>query len=223
VNLARTAPTAPICGNGICEVADGEDCLSCPADCNGDQQGQPTSQYCCGDGVTGTGPVTCADALCNAGGNTCAVDPVLAYCCGDGTCNDIEAVGNCPADCTVTVPGEAGSGGSLQITAYDPVTGILSVSYGTACAATDFTLEYGELTQANLTAYNWTGQECSLGAAGTHDWSTNGLPNAMFFVVVANNGIDEGSYGTDGNGAERPEDDVNGTCPVPQNLQYTCE
>jgi hypothetical protein len=45
----------------------------------------------------------------------------------------------------------------------------------------------------------------------------------MFFIVVANNGIDEGSYGTDGNGAERPEDNVNGTCPVPQNLQYTCE
>ncbi|MBD3869481.1 MAG: S8 family serine peptidase, partial [Acidobacteria bacterium] len=98
----------PVCGNGVCEVPDGEDCITCPEDCNGDQKGQPSSQYCCGDGITGTNPVGCADLRCNAGGNTCAVDPILAYCCGDSTCNDIENVGNCPADCTVAVPGEAG-------------------------------------------------------------------------------------------------------------------
>jgi hypothetical protein len=213
----------PVCGNGICEVADGEDCLNCEADCNGLQTGGPTLRYCCGDGIVGQGAVTCADARCNAGGNTCAVDLVLAYCCGDATCNDIEAVGNCPADCTVTVPGEAGSAGTLLVTAFDKVTGTLSVTYGSTCAATDYTLEYGELTMANLAAYDWTGQECFLGDVGNHDWSTAGLPDALFFVVVGNNGIDEGSYGTDGRGVERPEDAVDGVCPMPQNLQYTCE
>ncbi|MBD3869397.1 MAG: hypothetical protein IFK94_14850, partial [Acidobacteria bacterium] len=115
----------PVCGNGVCEVPDGEDCISCPDDCNGDQQGKPSTQYCCGDGLTGTNPVGCADLRCNDGGNTCAVDPILAYCCGDATCNEIETAGNCPADCTVTVPGEAGAGALLQVTAYDPASELL--------------------------------------------------------------------------------------------------
>ena len=37
------------CGNGRCD--DGENCLTCPRDCNGVQKGKPSSRYCCGDGV----------------------------------------------------------------------------------------------------------------------------------------------------------------------------
>jgi hypothetical protein len=213
----------PVCGNGVCEVPDGEDCLSCPQDCNGDQQGQPTTQYCCGDGIVGNNPITCGDARCTADGNTCATQPILAYCCGDADCRDIETLGNCPADCTVTVPGEAGGGALLQVTGYDPATGMLSISFGIPCGASDHTLEYGELTQANLVSYNWSSQECDLGMTGTYDWSTAGTPDAMFFVVVANNSIDEGSYGTDSAGLERPADAAQATCPTPQNLQYSCE
>lgn len=51
-------------------VSDGEDCLSCPQDCNGLQTGDPGSQFCCGDGE-GVGPVSCGDARCIGGGNTC--------------------------------------------------------------------------------------------------------------------------------------------------------
>ena len=213
----------PVCGNGICEVADGEDCLSCELDCNGDQQGQPSSQYCCGDGATGTNPITCADARCVTGGNTCEVDPVIAYCCGDATCNDIETIGNCEADCTPTVPGEAGGGGQLLVTGFDSGTGVVSISYGVPCAATDHTIEYGELTQVNLQSYAWDGQECGLGSSGVYDWSTAGTPDAMFFVIVANNGGQEGSYGKDDRGQERPEDSISATCPTVQNKQYTCE
>jgi hypothetical protein len=213
----------PVCGNGVCEVPDGEDCLTCPEDCNGDQQGQPSTQFCCGDGLTGTNPITCGDLRCTADGNSCATEPILAYCCGDATCNDIETVGNCPADCTVTVPGEAGGGAPLQVTGYDPATGMLSISFGVPCGATDHTLEYGELTHANLASYNWTSQECELGMTGTYDWPTNGAPDALFFVVVANNSIDEGSYGTDSAGLERPADPAPAVCLTPQNLQYSCE
>ena len=48
----------------------GEDCLSCPTDCNGVQSGNPGNQYCCGDGA-GTNPVDCSDSRCTASGYTC--------------------------------------------------------------------------------------------------------------------------------------------------------
>jgi hypothetical protein len=214
--------SVPVCGDGVCEAADGENCLTCEADCNGVQSGNPGNRYCCGDGVAGEGAVTCADARCTGGGNTCATAPVLDYCCGDGTCEDAETLGNCPADCLAPVPGEAGAS-DLMVTGYDPATGMLSVSFGVPCSAVDHTIEYGELTPANLQTYTWSGQECALGMSGTFDWSTNGAPQNLFFVVVANNGAEEGSYGKDHRGAERAEDATSSTCPMNQNLQYACE
>jgi hypothetical protein len=40
---------------------------------------------------------------------------------------------------------------------------------------------------------------------------------------VANNGLEEGSYGQSSYGFERPEDATSATCPAVQNLQYACE
>ncbi len=213
----------PVCGNNICEVADGETCVSCPEDCNGVQSGNPSSRYCCGDGIAGEGPVTCADARCTGNGNTCAVNQVLAYCCGDTNCEDIESLGNCPADCTITVPGEAAPNGTLVVTGHDPATGTVSISFGVPCAATGHTLQYAELTRANLQTYAWGGQECGVGTAGTYDWITTGMPGAMFFVLVANNGIEEGSYGHSSYGFERGDDATSIDCPMVQNLQYVCD
>lgn len=59
-----------VCGNSVCELSAGEDCLSCPADCNGIQSGTPVRRFCCGDG-DGEAPVDCSDARCVADGNTC--------------------------------------------------------------------------------------------------------------------------------------------------------
>jgi hypothetical protein len=42
-------------------------------------------------------------------------------------------------------------------------------------------------------------------------------------VIVGNNGTEEGSYGRDGFGAERPEDAVSTTCAYAQNLYHVCE
>lgn len=36
-------------GNGICEQ--GEDCSSCPNDCDGQNRGRPAGRYCCGNGI----------------------------------------------------------------------------------------------------------------------------------------------------------------------------
>lgn len=38
-----------ICGNGVCET--GEDCSSCPRDCDSITEGWPVNRYCCGNGV----------------------------------------------------------------------------------------------------------------------------------------------------------------------------
>jgi hypothetical protein len=211
------------CGNDICEVADGETCLSCPEDCNGEQTGLLIYQYCCGDGVTGNNAVTCSDSRCTADGNTCTMTENLLSCCGDGTCEDIEEVGNCPADCTMMVPGEAGAGAWLMIEGFDQATGMMSLSHGVPCGAADHVIQYGELSRANLESYNWGGQECHIGMSGAYDWPTTGTPDSVFFVVVADNGLEEGSYGQSSYGFERPEDTASATCQCVQNLQYACE
>jgi hypothetical protein len=42
-------PTGGGCGNGVCEP--GENCNSCPGDCDGKDKGNPSRQFCCGDGI----------------------------------------------------------------------------------------------------------------------------------------------------------------------------
>ena len=80
------------CGNGVCEVGDGENCQNCSADCNGKQNGKPSNRYCCGTG--GTNPVGCGSGQC---GN-CTQDSA-ASCCGDDDCGGSENSFNCERDC----------------------------------------------------------------------------------------------------------------------------
>jgi extracellular elastinolytic metalloproteinase len=90
-----------VCGNGVCEAGDGEDCVSCAADCNGVQSGKPQNRFCCGDG-DGQNPVSCGDSRCTASGNTCTnvpAPPGGSYCCGDATCEGAEDGFNCEIDC----------------------------------------------------------------------------------------------------------------------------
>jgi hypothetical protein len=89
---------AAVCGNGICEPAGGEDCLSCAADCAGKQVGTAKRQFCCGGGE-GTNPVGCDDSRCSSGEWSCSDTPSEPYCCGDGTCEGAEDGFNCEIDC----------------------------------------------------------------------------------------------------------------------------
>ena len=68
-----------LCGNGLCEVGDGEDCSNCPADCAGG------AGYCCGDDVG------CDDSRCTDG-YYCRTMPRVAACCGDSLCEGQEEV-----------------------------------------------------------------------------------------------------------------------------------
>ncbi len=89
-----------VCGNGVCEAADGEDCLSCAADCNGKQNGKPANRFCCGDG-DGQNPLPCSNSACSTGGWSCTdtPQPPVSYCCGDATCEGDEDSFNCEVDC----------------------------------------------------------------------------------------------------------------------------
>jgi hypothetical protein len=214
---------ANACGNGVCEAADGEDCLTCPADCNGVQNGKPANRYCCGGGG-GENPVPCDDGRCTQG-NDCQTGPALAYCCGDGGCSGAETQENCAVDCTPPSPGEAGDPAlGMMMLSYDRLSDVITVDYGAACSAEDHALVFGELSRANLETYAWSGRECAVGVSGTYDWDQTGTPASTFFVLVGTTTTSEGSYGTDSNLSERPEDEgVAATCQVPQDLVFRCD
>ena len=94
--------SGPTCGNGICEAADGEDCNSCPADCNSKTKGNPSKQYCCGDGGI------CGSNRCNYDVNSCTEIPSESYCCGDLVCELPEDSISCELDCGA--PPQCGDG-----------------------------------------------------------------------------------------------------------------
>ena len=90
-DCAGGATPGAVCGNGVCETANGEDCVSCAADCNGMQSGKASRRYCCG------ADVGCGDSRCGSCTDVPAVPQ--AYCCGDGACGGPEDCGTCALDC----------------------------------------------------------------------------------------------------------------------------
>jgi hypothetical protein len=81
------------CGNGLCEAADGENCLTCAADCRGQQGGKPASRFCCG-AAGGVNNVGCSASQCGSCTTTAS-----SGCCGDGACGSGENGTNCSRDC----------------------------------------------------------------------------------------------------------------------------
>ena len=127
-------------------------------------------------------------------------------------------------DCAGATPGEASGLGlsPLDVTAYDPAAGEITISYGPACAATGHHIEMGPLTHAALSTYGWSSRICGIGGSGAARFNPG--PGSWFFVVVADNGVWEGSYGTDSAGVERSEDTGSAGCAeVPQNLANRCD
>ena len=86
------------CGNGVCEAGNGEDCLSCAADCRGKQNGRRSGRYCCGDGA-GENPVSCGQSTCTSNGWQCTDTPSGSSCCGDDSCTGAEDGFSCALDC----------------------------------------------------------------------------------------------------------------------------
>ncbi len=103
-----------LCGDGICQAWDGEDCESCPEDCNGKLTGKPDDRFCCGGGPNA---VDCADARCSGGGWHCESDAPLGACCGDGSWDpDFETEWTCGIEACPA--GSAGADPALFVISY---------------------------------------------------------------------------------------------------------
>ena len=127
------------------------------------------------------------------------------------------------SDCVASSsPGEASdpdvTPDQLIVTGHTPGTD-LTFSYTTPCDTTDLRIEWGQL--GAVSTYAYSGQVCSIGTSGSTTFAYPGT--SIFFLTVANNGTDEGSYGR-GQGGERPEDTTDVSCtPLPQNLIDRCD
>ena len=112
-------------------------------------------------------------------------------------------------------PSEAGKEMKCSKGAGDSITCIYT--NGGSCT-TDNTIYYGPLS--SVSSYGYSGAACNLGNSGTATFDP-GVGN-WFWVIVSNNGSNEGSYGKNSNGQERPEAVGIGSCDYPQNLNNTC-
>jgi len=119
---------------------------------------------------------------------------------------------------TLAPPGEPGVSGQLTV---ERGAGDLVFQWGqpeAACGAVDFMLYRGDLTTLRGGDYSHdTALTCSSGASNFSLAENDPrLGSADYFLVVAGNGQQEGSYGRSAAGAERPSSAV--ACVAAQNL-----
>jgi hypothetical protein len=138
-------------------------------------------------------------------------DGDLSYDTADSDCMTVAAA-----------PGETSSDPLVMVlaTASDATT--ISLSYGPACGAMDNTIVFGPLSAVSTHGYN--GETCGILNSGlvTWDFAAAGAPESFFFLIAANDGTFEGSYGI-GDGTERPNHWANVLCPLPQDLPNRCD
>jgi subtilisin-like proprotein convertase family protein len=94
----------------------------------------------------------------------------------------------------------ANAAGSAIVVTWDVAT----------CASADHHILYGDL--ASVASMTVTGASCDLGTSGMATWT--GVPvGDLWFLVVGDDDIaTEGSWGTDGSGAQRGGDTASGAC-----------
>lgn len=129
------------------------------------------------------------------------------YDMADSVCNPASAA-----------PGETGA---MLVTAYDKLSGNVTISYVAACGATNNRIEHGPLS--GLATYAYSGQVCAVANTGA---ATFNVAAGSFFLVVANDATKEASYGTKvvtGTATERPEDTTSAACALPQDLVNRCD
>jgi len=122
---------------------------------------------------------------------------------------------------TVT-PGEASDPtnvSSEMLASFNKTTGAIDITYAAPCSAANHRVVYGPL--ASVTTYGWSGTACNLGTTGSASFDPGA--GSAFFVIVADDAVAEGSYGTNGAGAERPEASGVGACDLPQSLASRCD
>jgi hypothetical protein len=94
----------------------------------------------------------------------------------------------------------------------------VNVTYTPACGATQHTVYAGNLNTLGTSGIVWSQRACSLGASGSLSFTPTG--NA-YFVVVGNNGTNEGSYGQTSSGERLPAG-VGTPCAYTQSFSGSC-
>ena len=122
---------------------------------------------------------------------------------------------------TAVAPGEA----SRQSVPSDALyatrhagTGQIHVTYTPACNSAGHAAYWGDLGQ--VSSYALSGSQCVSGSGAIDFTPPSGN---IFFVVVGNNGVNEGSYGKDSAGVQRPPATGVGACNLPQQLTGSCD
>jgi len=120
---------------------------------------------------------------------------------------------------TPPVAGVPGQAEQMLVTSISQA-GAIDVTYSPACDSTQHNIYFGDL--ASVASFGYSGAACSVGVTGSA--SFNPVLDSAFFLIVGNDGTEEGSYGEVSGGAERPEDTATALCDRPQNLTgVTCE
>ena len=97
----------------------------------------------------------------------------------------------------------------------------IDVSFADACGASDHTVYAGDLNTLQAGGPAWNERFCTQGVGGSLNFDPG--PNEMlYFVVVGNDGVKEGSYGIDSAGLERNPADPGGACQYSQELLGSC-
>jgi hypothetical protein len=193
------------------------ECLSCHADADpvaAATLAESTSPPYYGSADTNASDPCNAVAAAKTGENWTIGDFIGTDNNGDGI-YDGSDVACAPDDDPAEVRG-------LRITTHDPVTQTIGVSYVLGCETSETTIEYGPLSAVPTLGYS--GQECGLGNFGTYAWDYAGTPDSMFFVLVGNNGIAEGSYGVGQSGERTAAGSDSQTCSnLLQQLNSLCQ
>jgi spore coat protein A len=158
-----------LCGNGLCEAGDGENCVTCPDDCAGKQKGSQSRQFCCGfdDGQVNI-PIGCGigvdDDRCisSAADLYCRDAPRVAACCGDALCEGQETEASCALDCapggSSCTPSEA-----VEVSCFDGQDNDCDVVAD--CGDTDCDGAIGSTTSCGLGVCANSGQQTCVGGA----------------------------------------------------------
>ncbi len=113
---------------------------------------------------------------------------------------------------------QLGASCNQEVVSHNSVSGNTDITFDPAPGSADHTLYYGPL--GSVSTYAYSGTVSGLGATGS---SSVTLPAGSLFWVVAPRNVEEGCYGKDSTGTERPCFPATGSCNVTQATNRTCE
>ena len=119
-----------------------------------------------------------------------------------------------PSGASETGDGQA----QMLVTEFDKATGLVTLSYGPACRATDHAVHSGPL--AAVASYGFNLTRCGLGTSGAAQIDVGA--GDRFWVIAGRDGYQEGSAGLSSSGFERLSPPPIGPCFLPRRLGGDC-